>query len=221
VSHFLTSLSVSALLALPFAGVAWVAARSVEPLASAAVEVLLRASAPLQRSSSLEQAPDSLHEPLAVSEPTVPAATQPKTVSGRAAKPQPPRPLFVAADKVLRLAQSGAQPRGAFVAETPHHPAGLRLSGVAALGIGVQDGDILIEALGVLPRSPGQIIGAILEARARQVRYVGGTLWRRGQTLHIVVEQPYLGGAEAASGAKQPLSAEHPQVSLSGRPTPS
>ena len=47
---------------------------------------------------------------------------------------------------------------------------------MAALGIGVQDGDILVEALGVQPRSPGQLIGAIIEARA-QLGVVGSSLW--------------------------------------------
>jgi hypothetical protein len=56
----------------------------------------------------------------------------------------------------------------------------------------VQDGDILIEALGVTPRAPGQVIGAIIEARAQHARFLSGTLWRRGQTFPITVEQPYL-----------------------------
>jgi len=99
---------------------------------------------------------------------------------------------------VLKLAQSAARPRGSFVAPTPQHPAGLRLSGVAALGIGLQDGDILIEALGIAPRAPGEIIGAILAARAKQARYLSGTLWRQGQTFRITVEQPYIDLTSAA-----------------------
>jgi hypothetical protein len=68
----------------------------------------------------------------------------------------------------------------------------LRLVGVAGLGIGVQDGDILIDAMGITPRSSGEIIGAIVQARAQRVRYLSGTLWRHGQTFRITVEQPYL-----------------------------
>jgi hypothetical protein len=121
---------------------------------------------------------------------------------GQVAPPRAPGALFVSAAKVLELSQSTARPQGAFVAATATHPAGLRLSGVVGLGIGVQDGDILIEALGVSPKSPGQIIGAIIDARAKQVRYLSGTLWRRGQVLRITVEQPYL--AAAPSGADAP-----------------
>ena len=103
-----------------------------------------------------------------------------------------PASIFVSQATVLRLAQSAARPHGSFVSATPGHPAGLRLTGVAALGIGVQDGDILVEALGITPRSPGQIIGAIIEARAQHQRFLGGKLWRRGKTFSITVEQPYL-----------------------------
>jgi hypothetical protein len=79
----------------------------------------------------------------------------------------------------------------------------LRLSGVAPLGIGVQDGDILIEALGMTPRSAGQVIGAIIEARSQKARALSGTLWRRGQTFRITVEQPYLTAEELASAASE------------------
>jgi hypothetical protein len=112
--------------------------------------------------------------------------------SARAVVASKPRPLFVSAASVLELAKSAVRPRGSFVAQTPQHPAGLRLVGVGALGIGVQDGDILIDAMGMAPRSSGELIGAIIEARARRVRTLSGTLWRSGQTFAITVEQPYL-----------------------------
>jgi hypothetical protein len=86
------------------------------------------------------------------------------------------------------------------VARSAQHPAGLRLSGVTALGIGVHDGDVLVEALGATPASPGQVIGAIIQARADQARYLSGTIWRRGQTFRIVVEQPYAEPELAARG---------------------
>jgi hypothetical protein len=46
--------------------------------------------------------------------------------------------------------------------------------------------------MGISPRTSGEIIGAIVEARARRVRALSGTLWRGGQTFRITVEQPYL-----------------------------
>jgi hypothetical protein len=98
----------------------------------------------------------------------------------------------VSAQSVLRLSKSGAQPSGSFVPRSEQHPAGIRLVGVAALGIGVQDGDILVDAMGIPARARGEIIGAIIEARARRVKALSGTLWRAGHTFTITVEQPYL-----------------------------
>jgi hypothetical protein len=97
-----------------------------------------------------------------------------------------------------------------FVEKTAQHPAGLRLSGVGGLGIGVQDGDILIEALGVTPRSAGQIIGAVIEARAHEARFLSGTLWRSGQTLRITVEQPYVPAEPQDSELGMPPPATRP-----------
>jgi hypothetical protein len=93
----------------------------------------------------------------------------------------------------LALAQSQARPSGRFVGAQQGRPAGLLLSGVGSLGVGLQEGDVLIEALGSAPTSPGQVIGAIIEARARRASALGGTLWRGGHTFRITVEQPYPG----------------------------
>jgi hypothetical protein len=213
--RFLLALSLSAGLALPFALASWKAAELVEPLARGTADALLRLSAPLQREPVMEPEPVELGANDA--EPVVVATTKQVTPRAKAAPPKAPAALFVSAATVLKLSQGSARPQGAFVAKAATHPAGLRLSGVAPLGIGVQDGDILIEALGVEPRSPGQIIGAIIEARARQARYLSGTLWRRGQTFRIVVEQPYLDGVGASPEAQE----ASPQASLPGSPAPS
>ncbi|HKY40548.1 MAG TPA: hypothetical protein VJN18_31655 [Polyangiaceae bacterium] len=213
----LLTLSLSAALALPFALLAWQVAALVEPLAQGAAGALLQLSAPLRADSRSEPEPFGLST--YAEEPAIAAATKqaPPRGAKAAARTKAPAALFVSAATVLKLSRGTARPQGAFVAATATHPAGLRLSGVAPLGIGIEDGDILIEALGVEPRSPGQIIGAIIEARARQARYLGATLWRRGQTFRIVVEQPYLDPAAASPAAKKPS----PQAGLLGSPAPS
>ena len=184
----------SLLLGGPFVLAAHVASGLVAPLTSTIVAALVRVTAPVTAQPAPEPEADGLGPvPDAPPELSFDAAT--KSSAQRAAKPRPtakPSALFVSEATVLKLAQSAARPRGSFVAQSPEHPAGLRLSGVAALGIGVQDGDILIEALGITPRAPGEIIGAIIEARAKQARFLSGTLWRSGQTVPITVEQPYL-----------------------------
>jgi hypothetical protein len=192
----------SFLLGAPFLLSAHAASALVGPLTNAAVTLLVRVTAPLSAAAAPEpEAAAADVVPSAPVELSFDAATKSPVL--RIGKPAPkakPAALFVSQATVLNLAQSAARPRGSFVAASAQHPAGLRLTGVAALGIGVQDGDILVEALGITPRAPGQVIGAIIEARAKQARFLTGTLWRQGQTFPITVEQPYL--REAREGRK-------------------
>jgi hypothetical protein len=181
-------------LCVPFALVARAQNNLAESAVSVAVDVLLRVTAPLLPAAPAPVAVRDTDAPLAFE-----ASADVPAVSGKARAPGPrrqlaakPQALFVSAARVLQLSKSAARPQGTFVAQTAQHPAGLRLLGVAGLGIGVQDGDILVDALGSTPRSSGELIGAILQARAQHARYLSGTLWRSGQTLRITVEQPYL-----------------------------
>jgi hypothetical protein len=182
-------------LAAPFAGVAYGAASLVGPLSRAAAAALAGVVAPLASARAEAAVSGEPQAPLPPA-PLPEAAATSKSSARRGASvtrsPVKPQALFVSGQTVLKLAASAARPRGAFVPGTSEHPAGLRLSGVGALGIGVQDGDILIEALGIAPREPGEIIGAVLKARANNARFLSGTLWRGGDTFRITVEQPYL-----------------------------
>jgi hypothetical protein len=194
VPRFARVLVGSLLLGAPFVVAAHLASGLVAPLTSTIVAALVRVTAPVTALPAPEPEADGV-DPVADAPLELSFEVATKSAAQRAAKARPPaKPaaLFVSEATVLKLAQSVARPRGSFVAQSPEHPAGLRLSGVAALGIGVQDGDILIEALGITPRGPGEIIGAIIEARAKQARFLSGTLWRQGQTFAITVEQPYL-----------------------------
>jgi len=205
--RFARVLVASLLMGAPFLVAAHLAGGLVAPLTGAIVTALLRVTTPLGAPTAVEPEADAtdgvLDAPLGLS---FDVAT--KSPAQRAAKPRPaakPSALFVSEATVLKLSQSAARPRGSFVAQSAEHPAGLRLSGVAALGIGVQEGDILIEALGITPRAPGEIIGAIIEARAKQARFLSGTLWRQGQTFAITVEQPYLQSASLRPPAAPPF----------------
>lgn len=180
----------AAALAAPFLLAAPLGSSLVGPLAADVAALLLRVTAPLAEKPAPSPEPEVvLDAPVALS---FEATTKPARKGGKVSAKAKPSALFVGEATVLKLAQSSARPRGTFVSATEQHPAGLRLSGVAALGIGLQEGDILIEALGVTPRGPEQVIGAIIEARAKQARFLSGTVWRAGQTFRITVEQPYL-----------------------------
>lgn len=186
----LFALLLAVALGAPFVLVARASRALVVPLTEASVGALLRLSAPLAAVPPLEAQPPA---PVVEDAPALTQAgsSQPRAQARRAAAKGPLPALFVGRSTVLRLSQSAARPRGTFVGRTAEHPAGLQLTGVSALGIGVQDGDVLIEALGISPRSPGEIVGAVIEARSKRLAALGGTLWRRGQTFHITVEQPY------------------------------
>ena len=188
--RFARTLAATIALGAPFVLVAAFASSLVTPLTAAGVAVLLRVTAPLvaKPAAPLELEPVT-NAPVALTFETTTKATR---RGGKAPAKPKPSALFVSEAVVLELARSAARPSGAFVQATEQHPAGLRLTGVAALGVGLHDGDILIEALGATPRAPEQVIGAVIEARAKRARFLTGTVWRAGQTFRITVEQPYL-----------------------------
>jgi hypothetical protein len=119
----------------------------------------------------------------------------PPTHAGHAAKHAKPVPapvIFVSQKAVLGLAASGARPHGAPAPATAVRPAGLRLMGVAALGIGLLDGDVLTRAVGAPALSTGAVIQAVLAARARHAPVLEGEVWRGDRRYVLRVEQPYL-----------------------------
>jgi hypothetical protein len=104
----------------------------------------------------------------------------------------PVRSVFVSADKVLRLADGRATPRGVRIAADGARPAGLKLQGVESLGIGLREGDVLTRALGQPATSSSAVIRAILVARSRRVKVLEGEFYRGRERWVIRVEQPYL-----------------------------
>jgi S1-C subfamily serine protease len=114
-----------------------------------------------------------------------------KTASKRRSKPVRTG-VFISAANVLRLAQGAAMPRAVAVGPHGARPAGLRLIGVGALGIGMRDGDVLTRVLGAPVGSAGEVISRVISARARRAREISGEFWRDGAPCSLVVEQPYL-----------------------------
>jgi len=195
--HPVTTLALAGLLlVLPFAFVTRAAASLVDPVSTRVASVLSGLAQGLgvpAISQEAEHEETTDFESSTVAPFTVVAASgaQParRMLPGPVVKP--PHNVFVSASSVLRLAESAARPQGSFVQKTLQRPAGLRLSGVSVLGIGLEEGDILIEALGLPAQSSGAIVGAIIAARAEKARHLVGKVWRRGQTFQVTVEQPY------------------------------
>ena len=106
--------------------------------------------------------------------------------------PVPKRGVRVSAATVLRLANSGARPSGIPVPAEGPRPAGLMLTGVSALGVGILDGDVLTHAGGRPALSEADVVSLVIAARGRQVSAIGGRFWRNGEPWNLVVEQPYV-----------------------------
>jgi hypothetical protein len=111
--------------------------------------------------------------------------------SARAKRPAAARVLFVSADTVLKIASKKVQLRGVPVARDGARPAGLRLVGVSALGVGLVDGDVLTRALGRPVMSRSEVVRAVLGARARQEKVLEGEFYRGIERWVLRVEQPY------------------------------
>ena len=133
--------------------------------------------------------------PAAVSEPESGKSRKSAKPGKRRGKAPPlsaaERGVFVSAETVLGLASRGVVPRAVPVPPSASRPAGLRLVGVGALGIGLRDGDILTHVLGAPAGSVAAVIDAVVRARAGSARVISGTFWRDGRSLSLVVEQPY------------------------------
>jgi hypothetical protein len=131
--------------------------------------------------------------------PTIPAAAAApasapsKPSKKRAANKSTPaaRGVFVSAETVLKLANRRSVPRGVAVKADGKRPAGLRLTNVNGLGIGLRDGDVLTRAVGQPALSSGAVVQAVLMARAQRARFLDGEFWRDGERYSLRVEQPY------------------------------
>ncbi|HYP97394.1 MAG TPA: hypothetical protein VER96_01885 [Polyangiaceae bacterium] len=123
-------------------------------------------------------------------------STRTAAADSKHSRPARPRPapksgIRISSAQVLALASRRAMPRAVFVKASPEHPPGLLLGGVSALGVGLQDGDILTEAAGQKATSVAQVVGIVLAARSRQASEISGRFYRGGVPFSLTVEQPY------------------------------
>ncbi len=189
--------------ALPLPVAAWGSAALADHGARIAAAALSRALAPLSVKSApaptlalatRECASDEVASASESSSPTSHAVQRRRIVHG----------IRVSAASVLRLANAGARPAGHYVPSDGIRPAGLELSGVGALGIGMRDGDVLTNAGGRAATSAGAVVGAVIGARSARTPEISGVFWRGGEPWQIVVEQPYIAPARTRAGPATP-----------------
>jgi len=107
------------------------------------------------------------------------------------ARPTPKQGIFISSAQILALAARRAMPSAVYVKANAQRPGGLLLSGVSALGVGLQDGDVLTEAAGQKASSVAAVVGLVLAARARQAAQISGRFYRGNVPFSLTVEQPY------------------------------
>jgi hypothetical protein len=108
--------------------------------------------------------------------------------------------IYIGKETVLRLANAGVVPAARPVAAAPGRPGGLQLFGVGALGVGLSDGDILIEVEGRPVQTEGQVVGLVLGARSRRAPQVSAVVLRgvhgnagiKDERWSLVVAMPYI-----------------------------
>jgi S1-C subfamily serine protease len=178
-------------LTLPFALLAGTTNRVVSLVAERAAGALTTLAGAAARAGSSPETRDALPATTGTPAPLRFQTDVEQPPRSRRAPPARPGNVYISARLLRRLAEGSARPSGEFVAATSSRPAGLRLSGVAELGLGLHDGDVLIEALGQPATNSGQLVEAIVAARTARAPQLSGKLWRGGYTFGVTVEQPY------------------------------
>jgi hypothetical protein len=156
--------------------------RVLEPVSSN-----LTAAAPGDTLTDTELASDAF----AHTAPGLRTTATPRQAAKHGAKSGALHALRISAAQVLSLAARRAMPDAAPVRASAEHPAGLQLRGVSALGVGLQDGDVLTEAAGQRAGSVATVVGVVLAARARHSSEISGRFYRAGVPYLVTVEQPY------------------------------
>ena len=163
-------------------------------MAQAVAAQLLTVLAPLRPPSSQARADETRRTEVCSETPSALRAVhgaRPVRLAGRSRGANTLHGVRVSAAQVLGLASRRAMPQAAPVKANAQHPAGLLLSGVSALGVGLLDGDVLTEAAGQKALSVAGVVGVVLAARGRQVPAISGKFFRAGVPFLLTVEQPY------------------------------
>jgi len=130
----------------------------------------------------------------------------------------PPVNHHASEERVLSWASTRVMPQGRTREAGFGLPAGIELSSVAGLGIGLLDGDRLVAVGGVPVSERAQVISLVLAARGRHEPQLVATLFRRTtlgpRSFSVVVDQPYPTGL-VENGTTEPVSSAAPGISSS------
>ena len=172
----------------------WLGARAADALGGRIGRELGRAAPRLVSESAGQRRSVSPVPALPVASAASPQAEPPRPKPARRDRKAPaeaPAGVHLDADAVLALAERGVMPGAESVPASASRPAGLRLRGVSALGVGLKDGDVLSDVAGRPVGSVAEVVGLIAGQRSRRVPVISGRIWRGDRPLTLSVEQPY------------------------------
>ncbi len=134
------------------------------------------------------------------------AAGPPGTDQARANRALRSPPIFISNERLRRLGPEQLTRVGATTAVDEHgNPAGVRLSGVGALGVGLVDGDVVTHIDGRPTPTADDATAAGFAAWNAHSRTAHATIVRAGETIAVTLEIPTLdlanGATRAASGS--------------------
>ena len=140
--------------------------------------------------AALNGQPHSVPPSLPAAAPAAPIDATAAAPSAAPPAPSPARGVLVSKRRVLAAARRGIRPSGYAVAASDRRPAGVALIGVAALGVGLRDGDVLTHVNGMAVSSPNQVVALAAGALRSGASTIGGQVWRGQQRLLLTVQLP-------------------------------
>jgi hypothetical protein len=110
---------------------------------------------------------------------------------GRTASPGARLPVrVVSSERVLAIAQRGQRPEGVPAGASRGRPAGVRLTGVTQMAVGVFDGDVVTHVDGGAVGDPGEVVARVLAALGRRQASLRATVYRGTAPYDLVVGLP-------------------------------
>jgi hypothetical protein len=135
-------------------------------------------------------------EPEVLANPPPATKKRGKIDPGNPAKPAALPAIYVTAQAVLRIANSGRRPSGKSVTAQGRRPAGVQVFGASSLGVGVRDGDVITRVSAVPVTSASQVIALVIAARGARQSAISAEVYRGQRSYTLTVEQPYPPGAD-------------------------
>ncbi len=120
-----------------------------------------------------------------------------------------PAGLLVSRSRVSAAAKAGIRPSGSPVGGTQWRPAGMALTGVGPVGVGLRAGDVVTRVGGTPARSQGAVVSAVSLALRRRQPAIVAEVWRGRQKIIVTVQLPLPNARRGARTARAKRARKH------------